>query len=172
MHNQQEPMTEQMAIERARLIAIDRNSTSGDKAILWVETSQTSSCSKCETQSGCQHSFLGRWFDRGAGSLPVICELDQADLLVVGQWVNVGFPVGLLTKAALLTYVLPPVSMIALSMLFDQWFDSELMAIGGAVVGFLLALAAIRLVTDRQFQLPGFQPRFLGLASTSDLVDT
>ena len=169
MHNKQEPIIEELAIERARLIAIDRNSTSGDKAILWVETSQTSSCSKCEAQSGCQHSFLGRWFDRGADSLPVICELDQADLLVVGQWVNVGFPAGLLTKAALLSYVFPPVALIALAIAFEQWFDSELLAIGGAVMGFLLALATIRRVTAKQFQLPGFQPQFLGLSNSSPL---
>ena len=167
MDNQQEAITEKLAIERARLIAIDRNSTSGDKAILWVETSQTSSCSKCETQSGCQHSFLGRWCDRGADSLQVICELDQADLLVVGQWVNIGFPAGLLTKAALISYVFPPVAMIALAIAFQQWFDSELFAIGGAVMGFLVALATIRLVTAKQFQSPGFQPQFLGLSNSS-----
>ena len=167
MNNQREPLTEELANERARLTAIDRNSISGDKAILWVETSQTSSCSKCETQSGCQHSFLGRWFDRGADSLPVICELDQADLLVVGQWVNVGFPAGLLTKAALLSYVFPPAAMIALAIAFEQWFDSELLTIGGAVMGFSLAQATIRLVTAKQFQLPRFQPQFLGLSNSS-----
>ena len=167
MHNQHEPMPEKLAIERARLIAIDRNSTFDDKAILWVETSQATSCSKCETQSGCQHSFLGRWFDRGADYLPVICELDQADLLVVGQWVNVGFPAGLLTKAALLSYVFPPIAMIVLAIAFEQWFGSEILAIGGAVIGFLLALATIRLVTAKQSQLPSFQPQFLGLSNIS-----
>ena len=101
--------------------------------------------------------------------MPVICELDQADLLVVGQWVNVGFPAGLLTKAALLSYVFPPVALIALAIAFEQWFDSELLAIGGAVMGFLLALATIRRVTAKQFQLPGFQPQFLGLSNSSPL---
>ncbi|MDG2473348.1 MAG: SoxR reducing system RseC family protein [Pseudomonadales bacterium] len=167
--NQQESSADELAIERARLVAIDRNSVPDNKAILWVETSQTSSCSQCETQSGCQHSFLGRWFERVEDSLPVICEGDQADLLVVGQWVNIGFPAGLLTKAALLTYVLPPFAMIALAMAFEQWFNSELLTIGGAVMGFLLALATIRLVTAKQFQLQGFQPQFLGLASSSPL---
>ena len=169
--NQDNSKADEFAIERARLISIDTQSTP-DKAILWVQTSQTSSCSKCETQSGCQHSFLGRWFDRGNESLPVICESDQAELLVIGQWVNIGFPAGLLTKAALLTYVLPPMAMIASAMAFEQWFDSELLSIGGAVVGFLLALATIRLVSTRQFQLPGFQPRFLGLASPSVFSDS
>jgi|TARA_B100000767_G_C19654561_1_gene488250 positive regulator of sigma E activity len=166
MINQLESASDEMAIERARLISIDSESAP-NKTILWVETSQTTSCSKCEAQSGCQHSFLGRWFDRGAQYLPVMCEPDQADLLMVGQWVNIGFPAGLLTKAALLTYVLPPVMMIALAMTFEQWFDSELLAISGAVVGFLLALAVIRRVSVKQLDMPAFQPCFLGLASSS-----
>ena len=78
----------------------------------------------------------------------------------MGQWVNVGLPGGLLTKAALLSNVFTPVAMIALAIAIERWFDSELLAIGGAVMGFLLALVTIRLVTAKQFQLPGFQPQF------------
>ena len=76
MHCQQEPLTYQLSIEYVRLDAIDRNSTYGDKAILWIEIPQTSCCSKCKTQSGFQTSFLDRWFDRGGDCLPVTCELD------------------------------------------------------------------------------------------------
>lgn len=156
----------EMTVERARVVAIEATTAEG-VAALWVEVFQASSCGQCAARSGCGQGALNRWFGRrGSHRLRVLCEVGQADLLVVGQWVEIGLAEGVLLQASLAAYLLPLLGLIGFAAAFNTRWPGDAAALLGGLLGFFVGLYALRHYAAKWSTQRHRQPRLLGAVET------
>lgn len=153
---------QELAVERARVVSVQRSAEGGDSTV-WVEAFQQSSCGKCQAQESCGHGVLQRWFARRHKQYPVRCGASEASLLAVGQWVEIGIPEGTLGRAAMLAYIMPLLGMLVAALLAEQlaFADWQVALCGAAGLCGGMLLARKLATPDGESAL---EPRLLGPA--------
>ncbi|MGB5326283.1 MAG: SoxR reducing system RseC family protein [Pseudomonadales bacterium] len=153
------------AIERARVVWVQRGKGSDDSTV-WVEAFQRSTCGACNARDACGQGVLQRWFARRQRHYPVRCAASQAGLLSVGQWVEIAVPEGALSRAALLAYLLPLAGMLLAAILAEQIGLADLLvALCGGFGLYAGVLCSRRLALPRRGAAE-LEPRLLRLASS------
>ena len=128
-------------IETGRVVALE-----GDA--VWVETIRSSACGSCAARSGCGHRTLAGVLtsDKGLVRARESDSLKAADCSVNDR-VEISIPRSTLSAAALLLYVLPLVSGIALALMIGV--ESDTRAATGFFIGLLGAFAGLRWMSSR-----------------------
>ncbi len=132
-----------MVEEQARVV--DRE---GD--YVWVETQRQTSCGSCSVKNGCGTQVLSKVF--GNKSAWIRCR--NTCQAKIGDQVIIGINEGDLLSGSFLLYLLPILSMIAVSgtgvAIAGQWWSqgTDLLAIIGAVIGLLAGLKYSRLISQ------------------------
>lgn len=123
-----------MIIETGRILAIEPQG-------LWVETIQRSACSSCQAQKGCGHSALAK-FGSSASYLWVLLDGRDPAHYSVGSQVDIGVPEDVIARGSMFIYILPLMSMIAVTLIahLQSLSDglSALSALGGLLFGALI----------------------------------
>ena len=151
-----------MTVERARVIAVDADATSGDS--VWVETLQGSTCSGCAARSACGQGVMRRWFSRDSLCLELHRDDGDDRLYAVGQWVEIAIPQGVVVRAAMLAYMLPILAMLLAVALGSALFASEALVLLAAVAGFVAGIVLARTLEAHYLGQRSCQPRLLGPA--------
>lgn len=107
----------------------------------WVSASETSGCSACQSQAHCGISGLGKYLSRRQAAMQLaqpgakpgdellLC-VEEAELL----------------RASLFAYLVPALLAVIAAALADASGASDLLAAVAALIGFILGLAAARLL--------------------------
>lgn len=146
-----------MLTETGRVVAVE---TGG----LWVETIRQSTCGSCAAQKGCGHGLLNRYSDGKRGYIRVL-ESEQlaASACSVDDQVLIAIPEEVILKGSLILYILPLMAMLAGAALggylVPAWGD--LAALLGAVSGFVVGFAMVRLHAHKHRNDENFQPKLL-----------
>lgn len=165
-HFPQLPQQSGLAIERARVVSVQRGE-GGDDSTVWVEAFERNTCGQCSARDACGQGVLQRWFSRRQRHFPVRCEASQASLLAVGQWVEIAIPEGALGRAAMLAYLVPLFSLLAAAMLAEQFALPDLQVAASAALGFFGGVLLARRLADRRGSgAAALEPRLLGLAAS------
>ncbi len=123
------------------------------QGIAQLRCEQHSGCGSCHSRSSCGTSILSQMAPESAQRLSVVSKQP----LVPGQRVEVGITESSLIRSALLVYMLPLVGLIGCAALMQGWFNTDLAAAFGGLVGgtggFMLArFYAQKLGDKRQYQ--------------------
>jgi len=145
-----------LTIEKARVLAVDSDS-------LWVETFQVSTCGQCAANNACGQGVLGKWFSRGPQCFRISCEKGEADLLTVGQWVDIAIQDSAIIKASMISYLLPLLGLIAGAALAESLKSSELVVLIAAAGGFFGSLFLSHRINVAKRNDSLYQPRLLGI---------
>ncbi len=122
--------------EKVQIVAIQKNQ-------LIVTTIQATSCAGCATS--CGQSIVQQWLARHSRRIAI--PVADSTLFDIGQIVEVTFPSHALLSGALWVYVLPLVAALIMAIaspVLVQWPESEMIAIAGGGVGFIMATAIVR----------------------------
>ncbi|MEA9392427.1 SoxR-reducing system protein RseC [Acerihabitans sp. TG2] len=126
---------------------------SWQQGVAQLRCEQHSGCGSCHSQGTCGTSILNKMGPESTQQLNVI----STQPLVPGQRVEVGITEASLIRSALLVYMLPLVGLIGCAALMQGWFNTDLAAAFGGLVGatggFMLArFYAQKLGDKRQYQ--------------------
>jgi len=125
-----------MILETGRILAIEPKG-------LWVETLQRSACGSCQAQKGCGQRMLAS-VGANASYLWVLLDgRDPADYRV-GDEVQIGVPEDVITKGALLVYLVPLVAMMVAVILAHSRGLGDVATALSALVGLLLGAVIVR----------------------------
>jgi sigma-E factor negative regulatory protein RseC len=142
-----------MIEESGRIVAVQ-----GDFA--WVETERATACGSCAVRKGCGTSAIAKVFGPRRMQLRVLNRIDAR----IGDTVVVGISEAGLLRGSLAVYAAPLVGLFAgaltghfvgSQLLAD---GSELLAIGGALAGFLAALIWLRRFSRTSEEDVTYQP--------------
>ena len=122
--------------ERARVVALG-------PGLAWVETERRSACGSCPSSTGCATPVLGRLAGSGTSRLQVDDHLG----LRVGDLVVIGIPEDVLTRAAVLAYLLPPAALVLAAGSAGSLGAGDLGSAFAGVLGLVLGLLATRAMT-------------------------
>ena len=130
-----------MIVETGRVVALEG-------AAVWVETIRSSACGSCAARSGCGHRTLAGVLtsDKGLVRARESDSLKAADCSVNDR-VEISIPRSTLSVGALMLYVVPLMSGIALALLIGA--ESDARAATGCFVGLLGAFAGLRWMSSR-----------------------
>lgn len=142
-----------MIEESGRVVAVE-----GDFA--WVESERTSACGSCAVRKGCGTSAIAKVFGRRRMQLRVLNRINAR----VGDDVVVGISEAGLLRGSLAVYAAPLAGLFAGA--FTGHFagrqllasGSDLLAIGGALAGFLAALLWLRHFSRTSAKDVAYQP--------------
>jgi len=143
-----------MIEESGRVVAVE-----GDFA--WVESERTSACGSCAVRKGCGTSAVAKVFGRRRMQLRVLNRINAR----IGDDVVVGISESGLLRGSLAVYAVPLVGLFAgaltghfagRQLLAAGW--SDLLAIGGALGGFLAALLWLRHFSRTSAKDVAYQP--------------
>lgn len=126
---------------------------SWQQGVAQLRCEQHSGCGSCHSRSSCGTSILNKMAPESAQQLDVV----STQPLVPGQRVEVGITEASLIRSALLVYMLPLVGLIGCAAIMQGWFNTDLAAAFGGLVGgtggFMLArFYAQKLGDKRQYQ--------------------
>ena len=147
-----------MLTEVGRVVAIEDDS-------LWVETLRQSTCGACVAQKGCGHGLLNRMGSRGRNYIRVLLGNQLSAQYALDDQVRIAIPEQVVLRSSFVVYVIPLFCMLLLAaglthILPQQ--SADLMAAMGAVLGFLLGIALVRLHAWWHRNDMELQPRLLG----------
>lgn len=152
-----------MICEQGKVVSVE-----GDVA--FVEVIQQSSCQACSANKACGTKVLKALFQTKRHYLKLpFSHLNQEP--VIGDSVEIEIDESALLKSSFLVYVLPLISLVAMALAFDAWFQSELLSMLGAVVGFILALLIARFYAVTTTHSHQFQPRLVKVLPKNNLVE-
>jgi len=146
---QAKPRSSNVIREPAKVVAVQLDGKS-EFARVWVEAFAKNTCGDCKVSGTCGQGVLSRWFQRKARCYAVECERDRAALLNVGSCVEVEIPEGVLTKASILVFLLPLLSMLLGAVIANRLFSSELGVALGGVIAFWVGLVSVRRIESSQ----------------------
>lgn len=130
------------------------------QGVAQLRCEQRSGCGSCHASSTCGASILNKMGQDAAHQLKV----ESKHPLVPGQRVEVGITESSLIRSAFLVYMLPLVGLITCAALMQGWFNTDLAAacggMLGSVGGFLLARFIARRIGDKR----DYQPVILQIA--------
>lgn len=126
---------------------------SWQQGVAHLRCEQRSGCGSCQSSGSCGTSILNKM---GPGSSHLL-EVASKHPLVPGQRVEVGITEASLIRSALLVYMLPLVGLIGCAAIMQGWFNTDLAAACGGLLGgiggFMLArFFAQRIGNEREYQ--------------------
>ena len=142
-----------MIEESGKVVAVQ-----GD--FVWVESERTSACGSCAVRKGCGTSAIAKMFGQRRMRLRVLNRINAR----VGDTVVVGISESGLLRGSLAVYAIPLVGLFAGALaghFTGQQLlasGSELLAIGGALAGFLAALFWLRHFSRTTAKDVAYQP--------------
>lgn len=152
------------SVEKARVVSVQRCVTDST-CIVWVEAFQRSTCGECVARDGCGQGVLGRWFARKQRHYSVRCDMREAELLTVGQWVEVAIPEGALARVAMLAYLLPLAGLLAGAIVGAMLALADWLVALGSALGFYAGFKLAQHAAGRSSWRHAAEPVLLGLAS-------
>lgn len=129
---------------------------------IWVEASRQSACAACSAKKSCGQGALSDWMKGGSVELSVVNPTGLKP--GIGQSVIVGLEEGGLIKASVLVYLLPLLSLIAMTLLARGFGASEGVQVLSAIAGLLIGFLGVRWYTARPSEEVCYQPVLLRLA--------
>ncbi|MBN4055425.1 SoxR reducing system RseC family protein [bacterium AH-315-K03] len=126
-----------MITETGRVIAVESN-------CLWVETIRQSTCGGCAVKKGCGHNLLNA---RGAGrrhQIRVLLNQQSPDDFSIDDDVQISIPEKALVQGALIVYLLPLITLLAGGMLVSLWWQGDVAAFIGSVIGFIVGIGLVK----------------------------
>lgn len=151
-----------MMFETGRVVAVERDS-------LWVETVRQSTCGNCVVRKSCGHSLINGMSDGRRSYIRVLPgEHDLADCAVNDQ-VRIGIPESTILRGSAVVYIVPLLAMLsgAFAAASLRQGDQDLIAVAGALGGFILGLVAVRWHAWRHRGDAGFQPTLVEIFRTA-----
>ena len=139
-----------MISETGRVVSIEEDS-------LWVETIQKSACASCSAQKGCGQSLLMELEGRSA-YVRVLLGSWRRDSVKLHDQVAFSIPDDVIGNGSLLVYLVPLMGLMAGVVVAALVQTSELVSVGLAVIGFLIAAALVRWHSFRYRDDPHYQP--------------
>ena len=144
-----------MLSETGRIVAIDEKS-------IWVETIQVSTCGSCSVKKGCGQSLLNQMYDGRRHHIEIPLHSVQENFSL-GDQVTLEIPEDAIVKGALALYLLPLLMLITGAYLWQLLsiefsLENELIALFGAVIGFVSGLLFVRGINGFWAKSAGFQP--------------
>ena len=146
--------------------------TRSDGPFAQVETQRNTSCGNCAAKSTCGTSAISKIFGRKVNVIKVLNPINA----VVGERVIVGLDESALTKASLLVYIAPLVSLFLFA-LAGEWLaekfnltTTEPAAVMGGLLGLLAGLAWLRYFAVRISQNREYQAVILRRAKLSEVT--
>ncbi|UTA46288.1 SoxR reducing system RseC family protein [Simiduia sp. 21SJ11W-1] len=122
--------------EQGRIVRIEAGKT-------WVESINRSACAQCSAKAVCGQSAMAKWAE--TANLLAIDETDP--IFKVGDQITFTVQADALARAALLVYLLPLVTMIAMAAGFYRFLSHDLVALAGAALGLWLGMKLVRACT-------------------------
>jgi sigma-E factor negative regulatory protein RseC len=143
------PEYEEMLEEQARVI-------DADETRVWVETESRSGCSSCSSRN-CTTSVVASLFGvkRNRFTLNNTIQAKQGDQVVIG------IPGQMIVRASVIAYLVPLISMLAMTLLSSSIGMSEGAQSLFAVAGLLLGLVVVRWRTKEGASRQSHGPRLL-----------
>jgi sigma-E factor negative regulatory protein RseC len=141
-----------MIYEQGRVVALEDHWA-------WVETRQNTACGACSAKAGCGQGVLNSLFSGKRHYIRVdIRSLNQA--VHLHDQVELAIAENVMLKGSFWVYVLPLLMMIAGAVAAQQMWpvSGDMVAIGGALAGFLTGLGMVRLHARRHCLDPDYQP--------------
>lgn len=145
-------------LESGRIVAINDDS-------LWVETIRQSTCGSCVAQKGCGQGLLNRIGDGKRNHIRVLLDGASASAFKLDDDVEFAVPDNVLLKAAAMVYLLPLFALLAGMGLAHEWSGSQGLAAVGALAGFAIGFALVRLHALINADNPKLQPRLVSRAN-------
>jgi sigma-E factor negative regulatory protein RseC len=155
-----------MLTETGRVLAVE-----GDG--LWVETLRQSTCGACAAQSGCGHGLLNRLGNRGRNTIRILVGEQHSEGYAPGDEVRFAVPERLVLSGSVIVYLLPLFCMLLFAAGLARLplsLPVDVMAVTGAILGFLMGMALVRLHAWRHRDDPQLQPRLLGRVSPASVT--
>jgi len=148
-----------MIEEQATVIALE-----GNDALL--QTQRQSACQSCSVKKGCGTSVLAKVVGQRSSQIRVVNTLDAQ----LGDTVLLGVHENALVQGSLLIYAVPLFSMFVFAIAGEFWaknnaYNSELVAIVAALLGFFVAILAIRYGFSKVSLKRRLQPEMLRIVS-------
>lgn len=156
-----------MLLETAHVVAVEFDS-------VWVETIRQSSCGTCAAQKGCGHSLLSRISAGRRNYIEVFSGALEASCCAVDDHVHISIPEKVILQGSMVVYMLPLICMLvgaALVTTISQG-NQDLLAIIGAVCGFLLGVVLVRWHAWYSRSDKSMQPRLVGFVNSSSQIIT
>lgn len=143
-----------MIEERGRVVAIEPGA-------VWVSTSRKTTCSGCSANSGCGE---GLGMTRPQLGVRALCDMH----LEIGDPVVIGMREDWVVRASVLVYILPLLSLLAMSLTVQMLGGSEPLTILAGLLGLVLGWLVVCWFGQRAIGDPGSQPVVLrAIVSTS-----
>jgi sigma-E factor negative regulatory protein RseC len=139
-----------MITETGRVVGIE------DKA-LWVETIRRSTCGTCAAQKGCGQGLMNKATDGRRNQLRVLLGSQSAHNFELNDEVEISIPERALIAGAMMVYLLPLITMIVGMALGSQYAAGDIAAATGALLGFVVGMALVRLHATYIQNKPSFQ---------------
>ncbi len=149
-----------MLTETGRVIAVEPGS-------LWVETIRRSTCGSCSAAQGCGHGILNRMYDGHRNLLKVSSSAFPDGRFQVDDEVSIAIPEDVIVGSSFVVYMVPLLSTLLVAGLIAGLVPaaSDAVTLLGAVVGFGLGVALVRLHAWARRNDSRLHPRLLGPAS-------
>lgn len=141
----------QLNVESARVVAIASDA-------IWVDTIQRSTCNACSSRAGCGQYAMNKLSPQRHTHLKIPLDGLSPSDFVVGNYVKIGVPDGLVLKSAVVVYILPLLAMIGGAMFADRLFGSDLAAGLGGLLGLVLGFVGVRVYSSLASTHTGSQP--------------
>ena len=149
-----------MIEETAVVVAVE-----GDDVLL--QTQRRSACQSCSVKQGCGTSVLAKVVGQRSSQIRIKNTLNAG----LGDEVLLGLNEHALVQGSLMVYALPLVFMLVFAVVAEYWASSqglntELMAVLGAVLGFVTALVITRLYIKNNRVKAAINPHMLRIVHT------
>ncbi len=128
----------------------------GEQQVL-LATERKSTCQSCSVKSGCGTSTLAKVVGNRSSQFRV----DKTINVEVGDNVIVAVDENALVQGSLLIYLFPLIFMMIVGILVESLFANELLTILSVVVGFVVALLAVRFIMSAEALKNAVQPHLI-----------
>lgn len=122
-----------------------------------LSTDAKTTCSRCSARQGCGSQLLNKLGQNNADLLTIV----SIEPLLPGQKIELGIPESSLLGSALLVYMTPLLFLFTLAGLAQHWFQTDLAAACGALLGGILGFLIARLLATHFSKRPQMQPIIL-----------
>lgn len=154
-----------MLTETGRVVAVEDGG-------LWVETIRQSTCGSCAANSGCGHSLLNRISDGKRNYIRVLPgRLAPSDCRIDDQ-VRISIPEQVILRGSIVVYLLPLALMLSGAVVASNSFagNEDMLAVIGAVVGFVAGVCAVRWHAWHHRDDAALQPTLMEIVSRGTIA--
>lgn len=149
-----------MLLETGRVVAVE---TDG----VWVETIRKTTCGSCAAQKGCGHGLLNRISEGHRSLIRALPGEVRAQDCRVDDEVSISIPEEVILRGSLVVYILPLLIMLAGAAGGSSLVttNADLGSAVGAVAGFVVGFALVRLHAHRHRDDSSLQPTLVEILS-------